>query len=158
MKFERIFTGGVSKLVQEGLEDESKGIIPRRAQRARRHSQRYERHAVVEIVDELCRELAGIHSRRSSNPVAGSKGHEMIAERDQLAVLVETALEEVEARRSIEIVLDVVLPTPEQLYRRADGLRDPGGLNHIVVKQAPAEAASDPRHADRDIALGHAQG
>ena len=63
-----------------------------------------------------------------------------------------------EAGRPVEVVLDVVLAVPQQLDRRADLSGYPGRLGHEVVAQAPAEAAADARHVDRDVALGDAQG
>ena len=78
----------------------------------------------------------------------------MIAEGDQSAHAVESALEKVEAAGSIEVVPDVVLAAPDELDRRPRALRDPGGLGHEVAAQAPSESAAHPRHVDRDVPLG----
>ena len=148
----------MGEFVDEGLEDEAERVRSRRAQRSGRHAQRHQRHAVVEIVDKPRRELVRLHRRRVSDPIAMRKRHEMVAERDQLAVAVEPALEKMKARRPVEIVLDVVLPVPQQLYRGAHGLGDPGRLDHEIVAQASAEPAAAAGHVNRDVALPGCRG
>ena len=59
---------------------------------------------------------------------------------------------------TIEVVAHVVFARPQQLHRRAaDCLRDPRRFDHVVVRQAPAEAAAAAEHVQRDVALGHAE-
>ena len=136
----------MGEFVDEGLKDEAQRVRARRAQRPGRHAELHHRLAVFEMRHELRREFVGVHRRRVRDLAVPAEGHEMVAEGDQSARAVEAALEEVEARRPIEIVLHVVLAVPEELHRRADPLRDPGGLGHEVVAQTPAEAAAHPRH------------
>ena len=71
--------------------------------------------------------------------------HEVVAPRDELAARVDAALEVVEARRTIEVVLHVVFARPQQLHGNAGLLRDPRRLDHVVVVQPPAEAAAAAR-------------
>src|ERR1700736_4274065 len=77
--------------------------------------------------------------------------NEVIAECLYFSLRVETRLEEMKSGGTIEIVLDVVLPIPQQLDRCADLLGYPCRLDHVVVHEAPAEAAAATSHMDGDI-------
>src|SRR5208282_3512797 len=98
--------------------------------------------------DELRRKFSRVHRRRVRDHIAVPEGDEMVSQRNQLSVAIETALEEMEAGRAVEIVLDVALSIPQELHRRADDLGDPGGLDHVVVPQAPTEASADARQVN----------
>ncbi len=100
--------------------------------------------------------LAG--ARRTS---ALAEGHEVVAPGGQPALGVQPRRQPVEAGRTVEVVLDVVLAGPQQLHRRADRLGDPRRLDHEVVHQPPAEAAAAAGEVDGDVlgldpqGLGH---
>ena len=78
---------------------------------------------------------------------------EMVPIRDQIARLVYTGLEEMEARRTVVVVAHIVLARPQHLDRNADLSRDPGGFDRVVVRQAPAEAAATFHDVPGDVAL-----
>ena len=157
-KLHRVGAGPMRQLVDEGLEDKSERVGTRRAQRPGRHAKLHQRLAIFDVGDEQRRKFVGVHGRGIGELAAPPEGHEMIAQGDKPAVIVETTLEEVEARRPVEIVLHVVLAVPHEFHRRADLLRDPGRFGHEVVAQASAEAAADAGHIDGDVALADAQG
>ena len=75
---------------------------------------------VFEVRHELRRELVGIHPRCIGKFAVSAECHEVIAERDDLAIPVEPGLEEMEACRPVEVMLHVILAVPQQLHRRAD--------------------------------------
>ena len=119
-KGHRIFAGPIRQLVDEGLKDEAQRVRARRAQGPGRHAELDHRLAVFEMRHELRREFVGAHLRRVGGFAALTKGHEMIREGDESALVVEPAFEEMKARRPVKIMLHVVLAVPEQLYGRAD--------------------------------------
>src|ERR1700752_4569110 len=81
----------------------------------------------------------------------------MIAEGNQLAVAIDSALEEMETCRPVEIVLDIVLARPQQLHRYAGLLCDPGSLRHEIAAQTPTKSAAAPRHVHGHIVLRDTQ-
>ncbi len=70
----------------------------------------------------------------------------MVLPGDQGTGRVDAAFEVVEAGGPIEVVAHVVFTRPQQLHRDADDAGDPRGFDHVVVAQAPAEAAADAHH------------
>ena len=111
-KLHRVLAGPMRQLVDEGLEDKSERVGTRRAQRPGRHAKLHQRLAIFDVGDEQRRKFVGVHGRGIGELAAPPEGHEMIAQGDKPAVIVETTLEEVEARRPVEIVLHVVLAVP----------------------------------------------
>src|ERR1700674_5420393 len=107
---------------------------------------------------ELRPEVAGAHHSTGRSCAVLTERDEMIAESLQFSAAVKTCLEEVKPGGTVEIVLHVVLPVPQQLDRRARLFRYPCGLDHVVIHQAPAEAAAAASHVDGDVRLVHAQG
>jgi hypothetical protein len=83
--------------------------------------------------------------------IAADCANEVAAPRGQLTVGVEPAGEPVEAAGPVEVVTHVVFARPLQLDRHADDLRDPGRLDRVVVREAPAEAAAGAQEVRRDL-------
>ena len=75
----------------------------------------------------------------------------MILPRDDFAVCVDASLKEVEARRAVVVVRHILLARPEQLDGHANLFGDIRGFDHVVVRQAPAEAAADAGEMDGDV-------
>ena len=105
---------------------------------------------------------AGNSSGLMSPPLVGlwpswRERDEVIRPRDQLAGVVEAALERVEAADAIEVVLHVVFARPLQLHRHAGLLGDQRGLAHVVVHQAATEAAADARLVQRHFLVRNAE-
>ena len=76
----------------------------------------------------------------------------------QLAGGVQPALELVPPGRAVEALADIVLPGPEELDRRAGLPGDPGGLDHVLIRQAPAESPAAPDQMNRDVLGPDTQG
>ena len=125
-------------------------VAARRAQRVDRDAHRHERRVEAEVGHEAGRELLGRDVGGRHELLALAERHEVVRARRRGGPTASTPrLEGVEPARAVEVVLHVVLARPQQLDRRAAHLaRDPRGLDHEVVGQAPAEAAADARHVD----------
>src|ERR1700676_5081958 len=104
--------------IDEGLEYKRQSIAARRPQRSGGNTQRHQRNTQLQMGYEFRRELVGVHVRARRSLAVLAERDEMIAEGLQLSSGVETRLEEMKAGRTIEIVLHVVLPIPQQLDRR----------------------------------------
>ncbi len=81
----------------------------------------------------------------------------MVAERNHLARRLQAALQEMESGGTIEIMLHVVLPRPQQLHRRTRALRDRRRLDHVVIAQPAAEATTAAGHVNSNIPDRNAQ-
>ena len=115
-ELKRILDGRVSQLVDEGLHHPGDGVAAGRPQRPCRHSERHEGGLELEVRHEVGRELAVGKAGAVGGMFALTEGHEVVLPRDQSAGRVDTALEKVETSGPVEVVLQVVLSRPEQLY------------------------------------------
>src|SRR5262249_54849217 len=79
-----------------------------------------------------------------------------IAPRDQIAVLVGSALEVVMSGATEDVVAQIVFTRPAQLHRLPDDLGDRDRIADVVVAETPAEAAAHTRQMQRDVRLLHA--
>src|SRR5262249_40686210 len=59
---------------------------------------------------------------------------------------VDAAPQVVEAAAAVEVVLQVILAAPDELHRRGDLARDPGGFNRVVRESPAAETAAGADH------------
>ena len=140
-ELQRILARRVRQLVDERLHDEREAVAARRAERSGRHAERHRRDVERVVRDEARREFGPPPGARRSTRFA--ERDEVIAPRDELAGRVDAAREVVEAGAAIRIVLHVVFARPQQLDRHAGHLlRDRRRFDHVVVGQAPAEAAA----------------
>ena len=74
--------------------------------------------------------------------LAVSKGDEMLPPGSHLSLRVESCFQAERPTWTKGVVGDVIFARPEQLDRRVDAFRDPGGLDQVVVLQPSAKAAS----------------
>src|SRR5690242_15838869 len=89
--------------------------------------------------------------------LALTETHEMIAPGNQFAGRIETGLQEVEPRGTIEVMMHVVFARPQQFHGRAVYLfGDVRGFDDVVIGKAPAEASADTRQVHGEIAFGNA--
>ncbi|MCG3189220.1 MAG: hypothetical protein LKCHEGNO_01507 [Burkholderiaceae bacterium] len=132
-------------LVQERLHHPACRVGAGRAERASGHLQRQQRLRCAVARQVQRRELVGLPVGRGDGGAAFAiEVHQVRVPRRQPALAVERALERHEAARAHEVVLHVVFARPHQLDGDAAGLaRDQRRLDHVVVDQAPAEAAAD---------------
>ena len=141
-ELQRILARRVRQLVDERLHRERNAVASRRTQRTRGHAVCEGGRLEQVVGDEAPRELADAHVGLHRDAVA--PGH-------HLAARVHRTLEKMKASRTIVAVSHVVLTRPQELHRRPGFARDPRRLHHVVVLQAPAEAAADARQVDGDV-------
>ena len=99
------------------------------------HAQRHERRGRVGSAARIAPGIRVGPGRRCWRAPALAEGHEVVRHATSLPAGSRPALEEMEARRPVEIVLQIIVAVPEQLHRAAGVLRDPGGLDHVVVRR-----------------------
>ena len=128
--------------VDEGLKDEGERIVPGRPQRPGGDAKRNQRIAIRKVRHAAGRISVRIEVGRARERAVAAETDEMLLPGDKPAGLVQTAFKEVPAGRPIKIVLHVVGAVPEQLDRCAGGPRNPRRLDHVIVHQPPAEAAT----------------
>ena len=148
-----VLSGGVGQLIEERVHHEGDGIAAGRPEGAGGHAERDGGLFQSEGRDEPGRELGCREPGAAGELVALAEGDEVVPPADDPAVPVHAALQEMEAGRPVEVVLDVVFPGPEELDRGTGLLRDPGGLDHVVVREPAPESAAGPSHVDRDGGL-----
>ena len=92
-----------------------------------------------------------------SELLALAEADEVIAPGDEFAGGVDAALQVVETAGTVVSRVEIVFAGPEQLDGHADDLGDPGDFEHVVVGEAPAEAAAGAHQVNGDVVLGDAQ-
>src|SRR6202023_384640 len=156
-KLQRILAGCVRQFVDEGLEHEPQGIAARRAQRAGGYPERHQRSAELEIRHEFRGKLLRAQRRAVGELVPLAEGYEVVTEGRYFPLGIESGLEEMKSGGTIEVMPDIVLPIPQELHGRADLLGNPCRFDHVVVHEAPAEAAAATSHVDGDVRLIEAE-
>src|ERR1700734_3199832 len=58
---------------------------------------------------------------------------------------------------AVEVVLEIVLPVPQELDGCTGLLRNPSRFNHVVVHQSPAKSAAATNHVDGDVRVRQSQ-
>ena len=121
---DRVLARSDRDLVEERLENERERVAARRAVRAGRNAQRHQRRLEVVVRDEARRELDAGDVRRIGEALLTlcvvAVADEVVAPRDETPGRVDTRLEEVEASRSIVVVVHVVFARPQHLDRHPD--------------------------------------
>ena len=111
------------------------------------HAERDQRRLEVEVRDEARGELDAGDVRGVREALVARRvvavADEVVVPRHELAGRVDARLQEVEAARPVVVVTHVVFARPQHLHRHADLLGDGGRFAHVVVREAPAEAAAD---------------
>jgi hypothetical protein len=96
-------------------------------------------------------EFVSIDACRARKVLAFAKAHKVIAPCHHFACRIDAALQEMESGRTIEVVAHVVFACPEELYRTADELGNPGRLDHVIVVETASETAAEAGQMNRDV-------
>ncbi len=96
----------------------------------------------MKMLDESGRRHRDVEARGPGGSLAITKGHEVIAECDELTVRADAGLETVPPSGTEVIPADIVLARPDELNRYTrNRLRNRCNLYHVVVHEPAAEAA-----------------
>src|SRR6266480_5506648 len=129
-------------LVEERLRCEAEPVGAGGAQRTGSHDGRQHGLAVMKVLDESGRRHRNVEARGPGRSLAITKGHEVIAERDEVTVRADARLETVPPSGTVVIAADIVLARPDELNRSArNRFRNRRSLYHVVVHYPEAETA-----------------
>ena len=152
-----IFSGRVSELVGERLEDPGEGVAARGAQSVGGNAERHERSAEGKIREESAGEFVAGNVGGGSELLAFAETDEVIAPGDEIAGGVEAALQIMKAGGAIVIVVEIVLAGPEEFHGDANLFGNGGRFEHVIVSKAAAEATTCALQVNDDVARGNVQ-
>src|SRR5215467_2367448 len=81
----------------------------------------------------------------------------MIAPGHELSRSVHSSLEVMKASGTIVVVMKIVLARPEQFHGNADLLGDGPCFEHVIIREAAAEATSGALHVHNNVIVGNAE-
>src|SRR3569833_54611 len=158
----RILTSGARELVNEPFEHERIMGVVHRAPEAKTDSEVFVESGNPEVGNQVIRIGHGFcEERRPSRPAEGRRrrSHHIAFECDELAAGVHAAPEADRRSRTIEIVLDVFLAAPDELYRFAvGGLRSTHRLCYEVSLTPPPETTAQVLNMNLDPIRCNAEG
>ncbi len=157
-ELQRILAGRNGQFIDEPFEHEDQGVAARRAHGAGRHAERHQGLTERVVLDEAAREVGARVPGLRRDGGAAAVRDEVIAPRHDMAGRVESAFEEVEPARAVEVVPHVVFARPLQLDRRAvHFLRNPRGFDDVVVGEPAAESTTTAQLVHGDVGFGDAE-
>src|SRR6266403_6163287 len=111
----------------------------------------------MKIRQKRPREFVSGNICRRSELLALTKRHEMIFPCPQSSRSIQPAFQEMKSRRTVVVVMEIVLARPQQLDGKTRLLRNRRGLEHVIVRQPAPKSSARAFQMHNDVVVWNSQ-